>query len=231
MRSARSVPRPSLLKTATAAAALLAAGLAVGVPGDAADAAEFKPKRAGDIQLRVRGIAFMPDESSTVRVIGGEADASNEYVPEIDISYFLTDNLALELIAATTKHDMTVEGSTLGDVDLGEVGVLPPTLTLQYHPLPDARFSPYVGAGLNYTFFYDEEAPGPGDTVQSIDYRNGVGYALQAGLDYALDGAWSLNADVKKIFLNTDVELNGGAIDADVDLDPWVFGLGAGYRF
>ncbi len=186
-------------------------------------------KKGGDFMVRVRGIAFVPDESSTVEVIGGEADASNEFVPEIDFSYFVTDNIALELIAATTNHDMKVNNSTLGEVDLGSVGVLPPTLTLQYHFLPDSDFSPYVGAGLNYTFFYDEEASGA--TVNSIDYRNGVGYAFQVGMDYSIGDNWYLNADVKKIFLNTDVEINGGAITGDVDLDPWVFGLGVGYKF
>ena len=96
--------------------------------------------------------------------------------------------------------------------------------------MPKERFSPYVGAGLNYTFFYDE-SPAAGSPVTSIDYENSVGYALQAGIDYAVADQWYLNVDVKKIFLSTDVSMNGGAIRADVDLDPWVVGFGVGYRF
>jgi outer membrane protein len=100
---------------------------------------------------------------------------------------------------------------------------------LQYHPLPDQRLSPYVGAGINYTIFFDEE---DGDAT-SIDYENRFGFALQAGVDYALSGNWSLNLDIKKIFLNTDVETTVGGvdIDADVDIDPWIIGIGVGYRF
>jgi len=196
----------------------------------AALAEGFKTKEAGDFLVRVRGIGLIPDESSSISVIGGEADASNEYVPEVDFSYFITDNIALELIAATTKHDVDVEGSTLGaDVNLADVAILPPTLTVQYHFMPSNRFSPYLGAGLNYTFFYDEEAAG--GAVTSVDFENGIGYALQAGMDIAIGGNWSANVDVKKIFLNTDVKVNGGAINADVDLDPWVVGIGIGYRF
>lgn len=206
--------------------ALAAATLMSGV----AMAQDFKTKEAGDFLIRVRGIGLIPDESSTISAIGGEAEASNEYVPEIDISYFVTDNIALELIAATTNHDVKVKGSTLGaSADLADVGVLPPTLTVQYHFLPSNRFSPYLGAGVNYTIFYDEEAAG--GAVTSVDFENSFGLALQAGIDVAIGGNWSANVDVKKIFLNTDVKINGGAINADVDLDPWVVGIGVGYRF
>lgn len=207
----------------------VAAGIAAVCLATPAMAADFKTKEAGDILLRVRGIAVTPDESSSISVIGGDVDASNEYVPEVDVSYFITNNIALELIAATTNHDMKADNTILGTVDLGDVGLIPPTLTLQYHFLSDNRFSPYIGAGLNYMIFYNEDAPG--GTVTSIDYENGLGYALQAGIDVAIQGNWSVNADVKKIFFNTDVDINNGAIAADVDLDPWIFGLGVGYRF
>ena len=147
-------------------------------------------------------------------------------MPEVDFSYFITDNIAVELIAATTKHDLKWENP---NVDLGSVMLLPPTLTLQYHFMPKERFSPYLGAGINYTFFYDEK---PG-AAQSISYDNGFGYALQAGFDYAISGPWSLNVDVKKVFLDTTITTNvgGGPINVDADLDPWVFGIGVGYRF
>ncbi len=186
-------------------------------------------KSAGDFLVRARAISVTPDESASISVIGGNVSASNQVVPELDFTYFFTDNIAAELILATSKHDASAVGSLLGTVDLGDVGVLPPTLTLQYHFLPKGQFSPYVGAGINYTFFYNENAPG--GVVTSVDYENGFGWALQAGADIALQGNWSLNLDVKKIFLNTDVSLNGGAILADLDLDPWVFGIGFGYKF
>jgi outer membrane protein len=93
--------------------------------------------------------------------------------------------------------------------------------------MPESRWSPYVGAGVNYTFFYDAK---PGQ-FNSVKYDDGFGYAFQAGFDYAISGPWSLNLDVKKIFLDTDVSINGGATTTKAHLDPWVFGLGVGYRF
>ena len=173
--------------------------------------------------IRVRGIYVSPDESASVRGLAGAVEADGSLVPELDISYFFTDNIAAELILATSNHDM----SATAGVDLGDVWVLPPTLTLQYHFSPKETFRPYVGAGINYTIFYGEDK----GAVASIDYEDGFGYALQAGADFDLGNQWVFNIDVKKLWLNTDVTINGGAITADVDLDPWIFGAGFGYRF
>jgi outer membrane protein len=198
-----------------------------------ASAQEFKPKEAGDFLIRLRGIGVLPEEDSELTVDGneipGEATVDDTFVPELDISYFFTDNLALELILATSRHDVEALDTPLGDADLGEVQLLPPTLTLQYHFLPQERFSPYLGAGINYTVFFDEEE----GAASSIDYEDSFGFALQAGIDYALSGNWSLNFDVKKVFLDTDVEttVEGTDIEADVDIDPWIIGIGVGYRF
>lgn len=212
-------------KFAPAFAALLLAGVAT-----TAMAQDFKGKSAGDILVRARAIGVIPDGENAVKTAAGGAtglktDVDNAYVPEVDFSYFLTDNVALELIAATTKHDVKAKGAA--NVDLGHVWLLPPTLTLQYHFLPKAQFSPYVGAGLNYTMFYGASS----GAVNSIKYDNGVGYALQAGFDVALGGPWSLNFDVKRLWLSTDVKVNGGALKSTVDLDPWIVGVGVGYRF
>ena len=211
---------------ATFAALAIAAAAGFAATPEAQAQQGFSGKSAGDIMVRARLIGVIPDESASVTVLGGDVNVSNEWVPEIDFSWFVTDNIALALIAATTRHD--VSHSPTG-IDLGKVSLLPPTLTLQYHFMPKERFSPYVGAGVNYTIFYNEDAPG--GAVTSIDYDNSFGWALQAGLDYALNDNWYANLDVKKIFLSTDVSINGGAINADVDLDPWIVGFGVGYKF
>jgi len=209
--------------------AALAAALAIG--GTAMDAAAQDGKKAGDIMVRGRIIGLLPDEDSTVSTIGGKVDASNEWTGEVDFSYFLTDNIAAELIAATTKHQMKVNGSSSGDVNLGDVWLLPPTLTAQYHFAPKAAFSPYVGAGLTYAVFYNKDVA---SGLRNVKYDNAWGYALQVGFDYSLGNNWYFNADVKKIFLNTDVTVTtntGTVVRADTDLDPWVVGLGIGYKF
>ena len=217
-------------RVACAVSALTAALFAAGTPATAsAEEIAFKPKAAGDINVRLRGIGVVPTERGDIKNATTGADTTlntrlgNAYVPEVDVSYFLTPNIALELIAATTKHDVDASNG----LDMGSVWLLPPTLTVQYHFAPTARFSPYVGAGLNYTIFYNEKK----GAVNSISYDDNIGYALQAGIDYAIAGAWSLNLDVKKLWLNTDVKVNGGALKADVDINPWIFGVGVGYRF
>jgi len=204
-------------RIAAMAVAALLGTTALSVPAFADDMG-FKGKSAGDILVRARGIYVLPDEK--LEGISG-LSVSNEVVPEVDFSYFVTDNIAFELIAATTRHKVSIPGASLGKVSL-----LPPTLTVQYHFMPKSQISPYVGAGLNYTFFYNVDS---GD-VASLKYDNHIGYALQAGVDYALGGNWSLNADVKKIFLKTNVSVNGGP-SISATLDPWIVGVGVGYRF
>ncbi|MBO6950206.1 MAG: OmpW family protein [Rhodospirillales bacterium] len=186
-------------------------------------------KDAGDLRVRLRGIGFITDTSGTTDALGGNARTSNDYVPELDFSYFFTKNIAAELILATTKHGVYVDDSTGGDLNLGTVKALPPVLTLQWHFNPDGQWSPYVGAGINYTITYGAST---GASVSDVKYSNEFGYAFQAGLDYAIDEKWSLNLDVKKVFVDTDISANGGSVNAKgTDLDPWVIGVGFGYTF
>lgn len=178
-------------------------------------------------QVRVRALGVVPDENSSVKAGGvplaGDIKVSNALVPEVDLTYFFTDKIGAELIAGTARHEMNFNGA-----NLGEAWILPPTLTVQYHFARDKVFSPYVGAGINYSFFYAEDA---GTGFNDLNVGNGVGPALQAGFDYWLDDHWGLNLDVKKIWLNVDASLNNGTIKADVDLDPWLVGAGISYKF
>ncbi len=112
-------------------------------------------------------------------------------------------------------------------MDLGQVWVLPPTVTLQYHFMPDHPIvRPYLGAGVNYTVFWKEDSPD-----FDMGYDDSFGFALQAGVDIPVNEDWFVNLDVKRLFLDTSVDIGNGAVTADVDLDPWVFGAGFGTRF
>lgn len=193
-------------------------------------------------QIRLRGVGVIPDEKATIGIIGGDAAVSNNFIPELDFTYFFTKNIAAELILGTTKHDVhttasdisAIGGPTSYDVDLGSVYLLPPTLMAQYHFYVGEVFKPYVGAGVNYTIFYSEKA---GDVVKDVSYKNNVGYGFQVGFDLMLNDKFFLNADCKKLFLNTDVTVDasnlaaGLTIPADVDLNPWLLGFGVGMKF
>ncbi len=176
--------------------------------------------------VRARGILVAPAEHADISPIGGDVDIDNSVVPEVDVTYFLSENIAVELIAAVTPHD--VAHST--GVDLGSAWLLPPTLTLQYHFDPKgASMRPYVGVGVNYTTFFGVDEPAGLD----ISYDDSFGLALQAGIDIPFGNGWSVNVDVKKIYINTDVTIVGlgPVVEADVDINPVVFGVGVGYRY
>lgn len=214
---------------------------------------------AGDIVVRLRATSVAPDESSslgkktdqaygagTAAALYGSAGAElrvdSNIIPEIDFSYYFTKNLAAELILALgTRHDVRTSGAgpLLTTRGLGSVNLLPPTLTLQWHFMPDQTFDPYVGAGLSYVYSLDKKLTaqtivGP----QKIRIENDMlGGALQAGFDVNLKDRWLLNFDVKKLWAGTDVKLNAPVLGAgwrkidSLDLDPWVVSIGIGKKF
>lgn len=211
-----------LLAAAALGCALTASVSALGMPGTAA---------AGQSPWMVRGrlLAVLPDEEATVTVLGGDLDIEEQYVPELDITYFFDEHWAAELILAVTPHQITHKPT---GIDIGEVWLLPPTLTVQYHFQPnDEDFRPYVGVGLNYTEFFGHDDADP--IINDASFEPSFGFALQAGVDIPLGGNWSLNIDVKKVWINTDVRLETGAgtVRADVDIDPLIVGVGIGYRW
>jgi len=174
-------------------------------------------------QIRGRVIGILADGDGVVNGTALQTDVDDAYVPEVDVTYFFTKNIAAELIAATAEHTISAGGNTLGDA-----WILPPTLTLQYHFQPDEKFSPYVGAGLNYSMFYGEDdAAG----FNNLDVDGGIGYAVQAGFDYWLNDNWGVNADIKYVDLNVDVRVNNSLSADDVKLDPVIVGIGTSYRF
>lgn len=206
--------------TFAAAVLLLTAG--------AASAQEASPVGvAGHFQARLRAAAVVPDPSATITVsgakIGGTTKVSDSFIPEADLTYFITDNIAVEAITAITKH--TIRNSVAGTVS--SVWLLPPTITAQYHFDPNGAVRPYVGAGVNYTFFYD-----PQSALPNIGFKNSFGWALQAGADVPVgEGPYFLNFDVKKVFIGTHVRAAGGAVQASARLNPWIIGAGLGMRF
>lgn len=175
--------------------------------------------------VRVRAVHIDPADKSDPVGGTGASDrltVSSKTIPELDVSYFFTPNLAAELILTyPQKHDVFLDGGKIGTFKH-----LPPTLLAQYHFVLDAPIKPYIGAGVNYT------------TMSKVDLLAGkaglehdsFGFALQAGVDYAIDKKWSLNVDVKKVQIRSDVFI-GGAKASAVKVDPLLVGVGVGYRF
>jgi outer membrane protein len=185
---------------------------------------------AGDFMIRVRAIGVIPeDTSSSVSIVGGHVNVTATPAPEVDLSYFFTDHIAAELIAASTRHEISATGTILGKVDVGSTYILPPTLTAQYHLMPHGLIDPYFGAGLNVSFWYDTNPAG--GAITKVGLNTVVGPAIQAGFNWNLGGGWFANFDVKQIFISPKARLDGGVITAKVDLDPTVVGAGIGFRF
>ncbi|GAA4323151.1 outer membrane beta-barrel protein [Pigmentiphaga soli] len=178
----------------------------------------------GDIIVRARALGVLPDVSASGTLDAINADVDNNVVPELDFTYMFTDNIGAELILATTRNKVTT--SAFGGV--GKVSLLPPTVTLQYHFNPAGKVRPYAGAGLNFTYFYDNGLAAGGQDI-GIEHTS-FGPALQAGVDVQINKDWFVNADVKKIWIRTDASL-GGADIGRLRIDPWIVGIGVGRRF
>jgi outer membrane protein len=146
---------------------------------------------------------------------------NNKTIPEVDISYFFTKNIAAELILTVPQGHTVYSNGT----DIGSLKHLPPTLTAQYHFEADG-FKPYVGAGVNYTRFSNVNVLGGAVTTKATSW----GLALQAGVDIPVAKNLYLNIDVKKVNLGTDIYA-GGVNHGSFKVDPTLLGVGLGWRF
>lgn len=187
--------------------------------------------------IRVRALGVLPQkqEKSNVKLngegqVGSNISITNSVVPELDISYFFTKNIAVELILGTTPHNVKAAGSLASVGRIGRTWLLPPTLTLQYHFYLTENIKPYVGAGINYTFFYNNKSR---NDFTGFKLENDVGFALQVGLDYMIDQHWGINFDVKKIWLRPDAKAYLGdiVVKTKAKIDPWLIGVGVTYKF
>lgn len=210
--------------------AALAAALVTATPAMA---------KEGDLLVRLRGILVEPTGQSdgvTPTFPTGKVKAGDAVVPELDFTYMVSNHIGTELILATSKHTAKGRDALNGVDPLASTWVLPPTLTVQYHFLPEAKIRPYVGAGINYTIFYNTKAGS--DLVAAVGstkvkMKDSVGYALQAGVDVDLNKKFFLNLDVKYVDMDPKTVLTTGALvnTTRVHIDPLIIGVGIGTRF
>ncbi|WBO22838.1 OmpW/AlkL family protein [Sphingomonas abietis] len=226
--------------------ALLAAlGIAIGAmtaPAYAQTEGQAPTRSSDDFQhwiVRLRAIRVTPTEhTGPIEPTFPTANTavSNSWAPELDFTYMATKHIGAELILGTTKHDVSGRGSLDSLGKAGHTWVLPPTLTLQYHFLPDGHIRPYVGVGVNYTIFYSEKAS---DGLQAaigktkFGMSDSVGYALQAGVDVDITRRVFVNFDLKYLDIDSTAKLTTGSLvnREHVRLDPLVPGVGIGMRF
>jgi outer membrane protein len=212
--------------------AVLAAALLSAAPAQAYE--------QGDWLVRV-GASNVDPDNPVGSLLGLDVEIDDDTSITFNGTWMWTKHVGVELLAATPfEHDIKLQG--VGKV--GSTKHLPPTLSWQWHFFPDSRFQPYVGAGVNWTIFFDDGEEGVlkdiGGTLKLKD-NSSVGFAGQVGLDFQLNDRWFINADVRYIKIDNDAEvslpdgnpLTGTAATADVsvDIDPYVYGLHVGYRF
>lgn len=205
----------------------------------------------GDWIVRFGATTVDPDEDSdAVDVLGVHTfndgiNVGSSTQLGITATYMLSSNIGIELLAATPfNHDVTLKGT---GIKVGETDHLPPTLTVHYYFMPsDSKFQPYVGAGINYTTFFSEDiddelnagvdglAGLPEGTADAdLEVDDSLGLALHAGMDYELSENWVVNASIWHIDIDTEVTIKTalGNVSFDVEIDPMVYMIGAGYRF
>lgn len=182
---------------------------------------------AGDIFVRGGLAVVMPNESSDDVADSGELELNNDIQVGVTLTYMLTDQFGVEVLAATP---FTHKVSTKGLGEIAEVSHLPPSIMAQYYfGQSNSQIRPYIGAGLNYTIFFDEK--GKGSTLGGTDVNldNSFGLAAQVGVDVNFAENWFANASLWYMDINTDVHTVAGTFDADID--PITFMASVGYTF
>ncbi|MBD8123787.1 MULTISPECIES: OmpW family outer membrane protein [Pseudomonas] len=204
--------------------------------------------QAGDFIIRAGAATTAPNEQSGnlkldgAKVPGTKATLDSDTQLGLAFAYMLSDHVGVELLAATPfQHTVAVKGLGPGlDGKLADVKQLPPTLSLQYYPMDaTSKFQPYAGVGVNYTWFYDENLSSErkGQGMNNLHIKNSWGWAGQVGADYMLTDKIMLNAAVWYVDIDTQATLDGpsalsvGRTKVNVDVDPWVYMVGVGYKF
>ncbi|MFJ4398105.1 OmpW family protein [Pseudomonas sp. NPDC089396] len=204
--------------------------------------------KAGDMILRAGAITTAPNENSGdlkfdgSKVSGTKATLDSDTQLGLTFAYMLTDHVGIELLAATPfQHEVGVKGLGGGlDGKLADVKQLPPTLSLQYYPMdPGSRFQPYAGIGINYTLFFDEDLTSERKQqgFSNLELQDSVGISGQLGMDYMLTDNILINASVWYVDIDTKASVDGptalgySKTKVNVDVDPWVYMVGLGYKF
>ena len=177
--------------------------------------------------VRVRAVDLLWNNGQTGIAQAANIKAKDQWIPEFDVSYFFTKNIAAELVLTWPQQvNITANGT-----DAGKISALPPSLLVQYHFTDLGAFKPYVGAGVNYTIFGNRQyfyGPGAGLQVEP----SSIGFVGQIGMDYMLDKNWGLNVDVKYATMATNVQaVAGGANLGKLTLNPWMPAVGVAYKF
>lgn len=194
----------------------------------------------GDILVKFGAASVSPESSSDNinNYIGASVGADDEVQLGVSGTYMVSDRLGLELLAATPfSHDLDGKG-TLSGTDIGSIKHLPPTLSAQYYFMGSkSKFKPYVGAGVNYTVFFDEEVASPlNQAYNDLELDDSVGLSAQVGFDYQFNKKWMLNASAMYIDIDTTATLSSDDpsnpdLVVDYDLDPMVYRLNVGFTF
>ncbi|NMG77225.1 OmpW/AlkL family protein [Aromatoleum diolicum] len=202
--------------------------------------------KQGDLVLRAGAATVSPEvggsdvsSSATGKIAGSNVTVTDNTQLGLTLGYMLTDHIGVELLAATPfKHSVGVKGLPAGlNGKLATIEQLPPTVVLQYFPMDSAsKWQPYIGAGINYTAFFNEDLTDErkAQGFSHLDRKDSWGLALQAGIDYMLTDRIVLNAAVWRIGIDTQASARHtalGKVKVSVEIDPWVYMVGVGYRF
>ncbi|QFU76547.1 hypothetical protein EY643_13260 [Halioglobus maricola] len=206
----------------------------------ASGAAVTQAYEAGDWILRAGAVTVAPDADSDIvdESLPVTVDVDDDTQLSIIGAYMVDPYWGIELLAATPfSHDIDVNEV---DAQAGETKHLPPTLSVQWYPRGAADgWQPYVGIGVNYTYFFDEEANSDLEAIvgkADLDLDDSFGLSASAGVDIPLGENWALNAGVWYIDIDTTAtvklkEAGGAKVKFDVDIDPWVYNIGIAYKF
>jgi len=203
---------------------------------------------AGDWIFRGGLVNVAPDEDSEAlnvagvgKVPGTGVSVGDDTQIMLDLTYMATDTIGIELLAATPfEHTLKTQGLTdagLVDVKLATTKHLPPTMSAVWYPMgAGSTFQPFLGIGVNYTYFFDEDVSGAASDALgagNLQLDDSWGLVGRAGADFMLSDCWSIHAGVYYMDISTDAKVNTalGKVTTSVDLDPWVYTVGLGYRF
>jgi outer membrane protein len=226
--------RSKVRGTVAAFAVGLAAVAGMALPAAAGDS-------NGNFQIKAGVSGVWTDDETTklsngtnLLAAGNHASTDDMVLPTLTLTYFFNRNVAVELFCCFGKTSIDGEGGLKGAGELAETWMFPPILTAQYHFDGFGAMRPYVGAGVEWIHYFNEDVGNNGLGASSVDLKDSFGFALQAGVDFDLGSGWSFGLDVKKVWEDTEIKWRDSAVGdvkAEHDIDPLIVTANLGYRF
>ena len=162
---------------------------------------------------------------------GADAESGDATTLLLTYERLITPQIGIELVLGIPpkiKARATGTVAFLGDDVLSAQNVSPTVFAVYHFGESGSMWRPYLGAGINFTRFVSIKSK----LAPSVTMSDSIGWAVEAGVDYALSSQWGLFGSVAALQVKSKIVASGVTVlQTTIDFRPIVYSVGVAYRF